>query len=169
MVTFNGMQDSTFVFDIENYQFPDAIDDLDANFLVATGHVTTDIGSWKWRDACLMSDDLPRLAEWLRALRGPWWYRRYFFTEPGVYFVAKRHKGLLTVTIRFSGRMMPFWQRGTEKNRHSYLLVCPETLNDFDALADDVDALAKRWGVRPDLRPLWMKIPTMRDGFTYDD
>lgn len=163
MVTFKGLQDSTFVFGIENYEFPTANDDIDANFLIATGHGTTNLGSWHWRDACLMTRELRELATWLRNLRGARRVYEHSFTEPGMLLQARRQKGVLNVTIRFTGKMTPAWHRLTEKNKYSYLMVCPETLNDFEALAADVDKLVAQWPERLDKRSPLMRYLRLRE------
>ncbi|WP_156044142.1 hypothetical protein [Cellulomonas sp. HZM] len=52
------------------YEFPSApARDSDANWLVVEGRVRTADGrAWTFRDPCLMTDDLPRMSRWLRAV-----------------------------------------------------------------------------------------------------
>ena len=51
---------------IEGYQFPDITDDeWDSNWLIIRGDAVLDGRSWSFRDPCLTTFEVQRLADWL--------------------------------------------------------------------------------------------------------
>jgi hypothetical protein len=56
---------------IVGYQFPDAIDYWDRNWLIIEGIVTHPQGSWRFQDACLTSFELGQLAKWFDSVARP--------------------------------------------------------------------------------------------------
>jgi hypothetical protein len=53
---------------VRRYQFPDIVEEHDANWLVVEGTFTNEQGTWQRVDPCLLTWELHWLARWLRAL-----------------------------------------------------------------------------------------------------
>jgi hypothetical protein len=65
VAAFNGANGSLRV-GVDRYQFPDIVDDdWDSNWLVVYGEADLDGRAWSFRDPCLTTFEVVRLADWL--------------------------------------------------------------------------------------------------------
>ena len=73
---------------ILGYQFPDLSDaEYDSNWLHIEGHVNHPRGIWSFRDPCLLTYEVSRLADWLDAVaRNESVPSEIGFTEPNLSF-----------------------------------------------------------------------------------
>src|SRR5262249_49490658 len=96
---------------IAEYQFPHLPDrDYDSNWLIIEGWVCHPKGSWSFRDACLMTYEVRRLADWLEAVgtgkqERPW----ANFTEPNLLFRFEGAAGSITLRVYFELECRPAW------------------------------------------------------------
>lgn len=74
--------------EVEGYQFPDVHnDEWDSNWLVITGDAVLDGRSWRFRDPCLTTFELQRLADWLDQVAAGTAEQNFCgFTEPNLDF-----------------------------------------------------------------------------------
>lgn len=93
---------------IEDYQFPHITDDeWDSNWLIVVGEAELDGKRWQFRDPCLTTFEMKRLAEWLdQVATGQAEQQFCGFTEPNLDFEQTSNK---CVRIAFSLESLPPW------------------------------------------------------------
>lgn len=109
VAAFNGPNGSLRIA-VERYQFPDITDDeWDSNWLVVAGEADLKGKSWSFRDPCLTTFEVERLAYWLDgvAAREPVG-SICGFTEPNLEFECVSDK---SVRISFWLEALPPWAR----------------------------------------------------------
>jgi hypothetical protein len=109
-------RDARFELRIAGYQFPgDATSDYDSNWLVVEGSVRHLRGKWRFRDPCLLTYEVARLAGWLEAVAAgtepePW----CGFIEPNLSFeVAGAGLGRM-LRVSFALEARPRWAGADE-------------------------------------------------------
>ncbi|WP_144096040.1 hypothetical protein [Croceicoccus sediminis] len=104
---FNGTNGSLRI-GVERYQFPDIVDDeWDSNWLIVAGEADLDGRSWSFRDPCLTTFEVERLANWLDGIAVHEPVRSICgFTEPNLEFECVSDK---SVRISFSMEALPPW------------------------------------------------------------
>lgn len=95
---------------IESYQFPEiADDDWDSNWLIITGEAVLDDKPWSFRDPCLTTFEMERLASWLDEVASGKAEKAFCgFTEPNLDFERVSDA---TVRISFSYEALPPWSK----------------------------------------------------------
>jgi hypothetical protein len=66
MPIWKGIHGEYFQFSIEGYQFPEIVDDYDANWLFLDVDVQNEQGTWQRRSACILSWEVAWFARWLK-------------------------------------------------------------------------------------------------------
>lgn len=145
LVSRNG---GSLVLSVDGYQFPEITDDRwDSNWLVVTGRVTGPRGSWTFRDPCLTTLELARLASWLAATdSGPPEHGTLEFLEPNLRF---EHVGgpEPAIRLRLAHESAPPTLTGNGRLR-GVLLEFPLCLNEPKVAATEARCLAERFPVR---------------------
>jgi hypothetical protein len=95
-----GDEDTSFSLTIVGYQFPEADDYWDANWLVTRVDVRNHEGKWSATGAVLLTSEADRLAEWLEAPTG-----ELEFLEPNLVFEALEQR----VRVWFELELRPDW------------------------------------------------------------
>ena len=109
VAAFNGTNGSLRI-GVERYQFPDITEDeWDSNWLVVAGKADLDGKSWSFRDPCLTTFEVERLADWLDGVAA----RKPVgsicgFTEPNLEFECVSDK---SIRISFWLEALPPWAR----------------------------------------------------------
>ncbi|WP_287459282.1 hypothetical protein [Sphingomonas sp.] len=98
--------------DVERYQFPEiANDEWDSNWLIIRGDVDLDGKSWSFRDPCLTTFEVERLADWLdQVSSGEAGQAFCGFTEPNLDFELLSNN---SIRIGFSLEALPPWMDRT--------------------------------------------------------
>ncbi|WP_298397063.1 hypothetical protein [Sphingobium sp.] len=93
---------------VEGYQFPHILDDdWDSNWLIIVGEAEIGNRSWRFRDACLTTFEMERLADWLdAATTGKQSNPFCGFTEPNLDFERVSNEA---IRIGFSLEAAPPW------------------------------------------------------------
>jgi hypothetical protein len=78
-----GDEDTSFALNLLGYQFPNADEYWDANWLVIRIDVRNDEGKWSATSAALLTSEAAKLADWLEAPTG-----ELEFLEPNLVFEA---------------------------------------------------------------------------------
>jgi hypothetical protein len=93
---------------VAGYQFPGiANDEWDSNWLIVTGDAVLDGRSWSFRDPCLTTFEMRRLAEWLdQVVAGRADQASCGFTEPNLDFEQVSREA---IRIGFSLEALPPW------------------------------------------------------------
>jgi hypothetical protein len=109
LATFEGPTGSLRI-GVERYQFPEITDDdWDSNWLIITGDAVVDDKSWSFRDPCLTTFEVERLANWLDEVSDGRAEKPFCgFTEPNLDFERVSDA---TVRIAFSLEALPPWSK----------------------------------------------------------
>lgn len=104
---FEGLT-SSLLLGVERYQFPEILDDeWDSNWLIVTGRVELDGRRWQFRDPCLTTFEVQRLAKWLDDVAAGTAKRAFCgFTEPNLDFEQISNQ---VIRIGFSLEALPPW------------------------------------------------------------
>lgn len=107
--TFEGPTGSLRI-GVECYQFPEITDDdWDSNWLIINGDAVVDGKSWTFRDPCLTTFEMERLAHWLDQISSGKVEKAFCgFTEPNLDFERVSD---VTVRIAFSLEALPPWSK----------------------------------------------------------
>lgn len=94
---------------VERYQFPEITHDAwDSNWLIITGDATLNGKPWRFRDPCLTTFEMQRLADWLdQVVAGKADQKPCWFTEPNLDF---RQMPDQAIRIGFSLEALPPWR-----------------------------------------------------------
>jgi hypothetical protein len=97
--------------EVEGYEFPDAQDTWDANWLIISGEVVSGRERWRFRRPCLMTHEVRLLADWLDHLSVGQAGQAFPLTEP--YLTFRRSDR--SVCIGFALEVASPWsQRGDD-------------------------------------------------------
>lgn len=109
LATFEGPTGSLRI-GVERYQFPEITDDAwDSNWLIINGDVVLDGKPWTFRDPCLTTFEIERLADWLdQVWSGKVENEFCGFTEPNLDFERVSDSA---VRIAFSLEALPPWRK----------------------------------------------------------
>ena len=100
-----GRNDNALTLSVNGYQFPNAVDDWDANWLVIRVDVRNDEGSWSATHPCLTTRELAELADWLERPNG-----ELRFTEPNLELeVVGREGDDVELKVWFELELRPDW------------------------------------------------------------
>ena len=93
---------------VERYQFPEITkDEWDSNWLIIRGDVDLDGKSWSYRDPCLTTFEMERLADWLDHIAAGEAENAFCgFTEPNLDFEQLSRDA---IRIGFSLEALPPW------------------------------------------------------------
>lgn len=119
LVTLEG-DDGSVELSIVQYQFPTREQmDLDANWLIVEGHVTLLGREWRFRDPCLTTFEVVRLADWLEAsARGQGSGKGCSFIEPNLDFHGPSNGA---IRVSFALESAPPWaKRGGDWDKHGF-------------------------------------------------
>lgn len=107
--TFEGSTGSLSI-GVERYQFPEITDDdWDSNWLIINGNAVLDGKSWSFRDPCLTTFEVERLADWLEQVSSGGDAKAFCgFTEPNLDFERVSDAA---VRIAFSLEALPPWSK----------------------------------------------------------
>jgi len=132
----------------ERYQFPNATEYWDANWLMVRGVVEHPSGSWRFFDPCLTTAELGSLARWLDsvALQVPS-EPVCLFTEPNLRFelLAEPEPA---IHVTFSHESAPDWIADSEARLEGTTLRFPISANDLSQAARDLRADLEHFPVR---------------------
>jgi hypothetical protein len=113
-------RDGSFDMAIAQYQFPEREQvDLDANWLVVAGRVTLRRREWRFRDPCLTTFEVARLAAWLEeSARGVGKGTGCCFIEPNLNFYGPSNGA---IRVSFALESAPPWaKRGDDWDKHGF-------------------------------------------------
>jgi hypothetical protein len=143
-----GTGGCTLGLQIEGYEFPDLpgsrlLFDHDANWLMVSGRASDGARAWSFRDACLLTTDVRRLAGWLAAVAdGVAADEAIDFMEPNLEFRRVTPPGarpVVRVVFRLEAR--PPWVPNTTADdgdgAHVDFAMLPDALR---AAADDLSS-----------------------------
>ncbi len=108
---------TAFELTVEGYQFPEISDDRwDSNWLIICGRVEHPRGGWTFRDPCLTTFELDRLAGWFEGVaRSDPRRDAVYFTEPNLDFRYVREPEA-AIEVRLGYESGPPWAKsGTER------------------------------------------------------
>ena len=118
-----GDEDTSFALNVVSYQFPQADDYWDANWLVIRVDVRNHEGKWSRTGAVLLTGEAAKLADWLEAPNG-----EVEFLEPDLVFEAIEGR----VRVWFQLGLRPDWaerQWVGERDLYVDLTVSAEELS----------------------------------------
>ncbi|MBC9031834.1 hypothetical protein IAG41_05475 [Sphingomonas sp. JC676] len=142
--TFEGPTGSLRI-GVERYQFPEITgDDWDSNWLIINGDAVLDGKSWTFRDACLTTFEMERLADWLDQVSSGKVENAFCgFTEPNLDFERVSD---VAVRIAFSLEALPPWsKRDSDFGEIGFNVPID---NRVGAAANSLRALLTRYPVR---------------------
>jgi hypothetical protein len=130
---------------VESYQFPEITDDhWDSNWLIIKGDAVLAGERWSFRDACLTTFELKRLADWLdQVWEGKAEQPFCSFTEPNLDFERVSD---IEVRILFSLEAVPPWEKHDgDFGEIGFIIPINERLG---AAANSLRALLTRFPIR---------------------
>ncbi|WP_295630543.1 hypothetical protein [Novosphingobium sp.] len=109
IAAFNGANGSLRI-GVDRYQFPDIVDDdWDSNWLIVSGEADLDGRLWSFRNPCLTTFEVERLADWLDCVVARQTAQSICgFTEPNLEFECMSDE---TVRISFWLEALPPWAK----------------------------------------------------------
>jgi hypothetical protein len=133
---------------VQGYQFPDAIDYWDGNWLIVNGVVTHPTGTWRFNEPCLTSFELRQLAEWLDGIeQGNPDKDLGYFTEPCLEFnYASTPQSVIEVLLAYE--CAPPWLTRHDDRMAGIRLHFPTSSNNPQVLAAGVRNLLQRFPIR---------------------
>lgn len=142
VATFEGPTGSLRI-GAEGYQFPEIADEhWDSNWLIITGDAVLDGKSWSFRDPCLTTFEIERLANWLDQVSSGKVEQAFCgFVEPNLDFVQVSDA---TLRIAFSLEALPLWSRSD---------------GDFGAIEIDIPIDHRLGAAASSLRALLARFP----------
>lgn len=93
---------------VEGYQFPNLLnEEWDSDWLMVVGEAVLDGKLWRFRDPCLTTFEVERLADWLDQIAAGGAKRAFCgFTEPNLDFERRSDQ---SIRIGFSMEALPPW------------------------------------------------------------
>jgi sugar lactone lactonase YvrE len=112
---------------IAGYQFPDlAAVEYDSNWLTIEGQVRHPRGRWSFRDPCLLTSEVSRLATWLDALaQGKPESDEIGFIEPNLSFRVVRSAAFAVLRVYFELEARPYLSAANEVLRFGPVPIHP--------------------------------------------
>ena len=102
--------EATLALDLERFQFPSATDPSDAAWLMVVGDVSNAGRHWRFRDPCLDSFEVRRLATWLHQVCTQQPPAPLGFTEPNLRFQLRSASDeSLVIRVFFELEARPRW------------------------------------------------------------
>jgi hypothetical protein len=146
MLKLAGADGAELSLEILGYEFPEIETGEDAEWLLISAVVKCPEGNWKFRAPCLETVDLPPLAAWFKEtkLGGP--HREIGFIEPAISF--EQVTGGHSVKALFSHEGAPPWYLGEERCGKLFELEFLIELNDFGAIAINLENVARKYPIR---------------------
>lgn len=145
----HGDNGTRFTLSIENYQFPEILGDYDGNWLMMRGHVVSPMGTWEFRDACLLTWEYAKLSSWFRTLDVSGAPTTCRFMELNLEFQYRTSAdGQAMIVVLFDLHCSPPWQIEHASTLPAYECEYPISLNDCRALADAIDAQLEKYPPR---------------------
>ena len=143
-----GRNDNSVTLSIKRYQFTDADDDWDANWLVIRADVRNDEGHWTATNPCLTTREIVALADWLEDPAG-----QLDFTEPNLAFeCVGRQNDEIALRVWFELELRPDWAESRvagERDLCAVLTVSKAELTQAaDELRRELDSYPPRAGWR---------------------
>jgi hypothetical protein len=116
---------------IDGYQFPDASEHWDANWLLVRGRVAHPRGPWSFSDPCLTTSEVEQLAAWLDSIVAgrPSPDARYF-VEPNLRF-AYVASPVPTVEVTLAYESAPPWLTDRGDRLDGVAVTFPLSMNDL--------------------------------------
>jgi hypothetical protein len=111
-----------FALKIIGYQFPNEVKDVDdMNWLFVEGHVGHPNGSWTFRDPCLMTGEVLRLATWLEDTAADMVVDvEQNFIEPNLSFSLRHIEDGKHIRVCFDLESRPAWA-GAESRQNVWV------------------------------------------------
>ena len=126
-MTLQGEHGLRFDLSIDGYQFPEILYGDDANWLMVRGEVRHPHGDWTFRDPCLETSDLERLADWFDGIATGRSEAEEDFLEPNLSF--EYDSSPATISVTFSHESVPAWS-GDDGRFEGVKVIFPLALND---------------------------------------
>jgi hypothetical protein len=147
-----GQDGVSFDLAIDGYQFPDITDERESNWLFVRGEVRYSGGGWAFREPCLETFELRKLADWLDSVaRGRPNAETCSFMEPHLAF-EYRPTPEPAVLVLFTHRCAPTWHASDERIRE-FALTFDVGLNDFSTAAGVLRAFLATFPERSEAEP----------------
>jgi hypothetical protein len=110
-------RDVLFDLRFAGYQFPgDATSEYDSNWLVVEGVVRHPRGDWRFRDPCLLTYEVARLADWLEAVGAGTEPESWCgFIEPNLSFEVAGKDLERVLRVSFAIEARPRWATADEE------------------------------------------------------
>ena len=130
---------------VVGYQFPQLVGvPYDSNWLIIAGHVTLDGREWKFRDPCLLTNELLALADWFQTRsKAPNDNSEIGFIEPNLSFDWRQ--GVLQISLDLESR--PSWARDDAEEFHLRFSPTPD---EFASAASSLRADLLKYPIRPE-------------------
>jgi hypothetical protein len=130
---------------VVGYESPRLAGDLDSNWLIIAGCAALDGREWKFRDPCLLTNEVSALADWFEARsKAPSDDGEIWFIEPNLYF--KWSQGVLQVNLDFESR--PSW--APEDNTEEFYLRFSPSPDELASAASSLRADLVKYPIRPE-------------------
>jgi len=130
---------------VVGYQFPQLVGvPYDSNWLIIAGHVALGGREWKFRDPCLLTNEVLALAEWFEARSKASNDDEFGFIEPNLSF--KWRQGVLQVHLDLESR--PSW--ASEDNTEEFYLRFSPSLDELTSAASSLRADLIKYPIRPE-------------------
>lgn len=144
---FTSPQGVSLEIGIAGYQFPQATEYWDANWLMVSGTLTHPRGAWAFVDPCLTTSELDELASWLdRVARGTPDQPCIHFMEPCLEFCCAKEPDS-AIEVRLAHECAPPWL-GSEERGEDVVLRFPLAMNDPGPLARVAREFLKQFPLR---------------------
>ena len=131
---------------VVGYQFQQFVGvPYDSNWLIIAGRVTLAGREWKFRDPCLLTNEVLALADWFQARsRAPNDNGEIGFIEPNLRF--KWRQGVLQVNLDLESRP---WSTSEDNTEEFYLRFSP-TPDELASVASSLRADLLKYPMRPE-------------------
>lgn len=146
-----GTKDTWLDLRVSGYQFPQAANDLDAQWLMITGKISVTGRTWSFTDPSLMIDEARALARWLHAAAAghiqprqlparpdQGWTPDLSFTEPVLAFSLGSGPSGLLLRVNTSLEATPPWVGGDQRAPWGYAI-------DLQLTAPELEQAANEW------------------------
>ncbi|SCM95339.1 Uncharacterized protein BWINRASL_02747 [Bacillus mycoides] len=129
--------------EVVNYQYKDAKDECDRNWLIVKAKLSEEDKVFKTMDPFLQTYDLQYMIKWFESLPNPT-YNELDFIEPNVAFeFMGENEGELHIVIRLSQELNPSWCKEEE-----YEFSIGITQNDRENIIRSIEEQQKKFPKR---------------------